>query len=421
MKKRRDSLARQKAPGAAAFRHERMLDEAARELNSNGVSLSSLGDIASRMGVSRATLYQYVADREDLVFQCYRRACEVMARHLGEAIRLGGDATHVLSIFVERMLDPTQPEIAARAEVAVLSPSRHETIQGLYDAITTRLVTVLESGAQAGVLRPCDATVTATAIISLVTWAPLSKYWSQASHGFAPDRFTKALIATLLDGLARDRSVAPNYRRIDLTPLLTRVTGVFNRDSVLDAKRETLLAIASRLFNMKGIDSTSLEEIAGQVGATKRTLYHHLGDKQALLAACYSRAFRIFVFIMQAMTTYQGTRLEALSAAFHALSSAYLRDDLSPLAPLVGHEALSRETQAQMEPHANALATGYFGAISSGTAEGTLPTLDIEARVLLLPGAFSWLVKDTGTHSEERIEHIASEISSLLSLGLRRN
>src|SRR5215510_4933101 len=143
MKKRRDSLARQKTPGAAAYRHERMLDEAARELNARGVSLTSLGDIAQRMGVSRATLYQYVEDREDLVFQCYRRACEVMARHLGEAIRLGQDAPGILALFIERMLDPAQPEVAARAEIAVLTPSRHETIQGIYFPITTRLESVL--------------------------------------------------------------------------------------------------------------------------------------------------------------------------------------------------------------------------------------------------------------------------------------
>ena len=37
---------------------------------------------------------------------------------------------------------------------------------------------------------------------------------------------------------------------------------ITDRDAVGDAKRETLLAIASRLFNSKGIDSTSLEEIA---------------------------------------------------------------------------------------------------------------------------------------------------------------
>src|SRR4051812_46163240 len=106
MKERRASLARAKLSGATAVRQEQMLDEAAKQLNARGVSLTSLSDIAESLGVSRATLYQYVEDREDLVFQCYRRSCEVMARHLGEAIRLGNDAVAVIEIFIDRMLDP---------------------------------------------------------------------------------------------------------------------------------------------------------------------------------------------------------------------------------------------------------------------------------------------------------------------------
>ena len=420
MKKRRALLAGRESSLAAASRREQMLDAAARHLNASGVSLTSLGDIAESLGVSRAALYQYVEDREDLVFQCYRRSCEAMARHLGEAIRVGTDAADVVATFIDRMLDPAQPEIAARAEIAFLGAERHEIIQGLFDAITTRLAGVLESGAQAGVLRPCDKDVNANAIISMVAWVPLARYWAEPAKTYAAERFTTAMKATLLDGLTTDKTVPPQYRPIDLSPLLTRVGGVFDRDAMADAKRETLLAIASRLFNSKGIDSTSLEEIASHVGATKRTLYHHLGDKQTLLVSCYARSYRIFLFIMESMTAYQGSRLDALAAAFHAISTVYLRDDLAPIAPMVGHEALPAKAQADMTPHSDALIAGYFGAMNQGKSEKSLHVDDMEARVLLLPGAFSWLVKDTGTHGEARIEHIAREISALLAMGLRK-
>ncbi|MET0535462.1 MAG: TetR/AcrR family transcriptional regulator, partial [Steroidobacter sp.] len=63
-------------------RHEQVLDEAARQLNQKGVLLTSLAEIAAKLGVTRGAMYHYVADREDLVFQCYRRAAEIIARHL---------------------------------------------------------------------------------------------------------------------------------------------------------------------------------------------------------------------------------------------------------------------------------------------------------------------------------------------------
>jgi AcrR family transcriptional regulator len=69
--------------GAAKSRREQLLDQAARELNSKGISMTSLTDVADKLGFSRASLYYYVEDREDLMFQVYLRSSEIMARQLG--------------------------------------------------------------------------------------------------------------------------------------------------------------------------------------------------------------------------------------------------------------------------------------------------------------------------------------------------
>ena len=50
---------------AAKSRREQLLDQAARELNSKGISMTSLTDVADKLGFSRASLYYYVEDRED--------------------------------------------------------------------------------------------------------------------------------------------------------------------------------------------------------------------------------------------------------------------------------------------------------------------------------------------------------------------
>jgi AcrR family transcriptional regulator len=61
---------------ATKSRRDELLDEAARELNSKGISMTSLTDVADRLGFSRASLYYYVEDREDLMFQVYLRSSE---------------------------------------------------------------------------------------------------------------------------------------------------------------------------------------------------------------------------------------------------------------------------------------------------------------------------------------------------------
>src|SRR3954454_21788782 len=82
----------------------KVLEEAAKALNQRGVSQTSLAGIAQRVGVSRAALYYYFEDQQDLVFQCYRQSCELMSRTLRAAEQGGGDALSIIEAFVDGML-----------------------------------------------------------------------------------------------------------------------------------------------------------------------------------------------------------------------------------------------------------------------------------------------------------------------------
>ena len=49
--------------------------------------------------------------------------------------------------------------------------------------------------------------------------------------------------------------------------------------------RRSIMAAALDTFNARGIASTTLEHIAEAAGVTRGAIYHHFGDKQALLSA----------------------------------------------------------------------------------------------------------------------------------------
>jgi AcrR family transcriptional regulator len=400
-------------------RHDLVLDEAARQLNAKGVLLTSLAEIAAKLGVSRGAMYYYVADREDMVFQCYRRAAEVTARHLHEAGRDGGNAASVLRAFIQRMLDPNEPELAARAETAMMNTTQRDTIQGLNDALLTRLAHLLEVGQREGDLRSCDVEVNARVLLSLVTWAPLARPWAHSVGPLGPRRAIDAAVATIFEGLAAPDTKF-DFQPMDLSALLPRAVPAFDRAATMAAKREALLCEASRLFNRKGIDATSLEEIAARVGATKRTVHHHIGSKAELVQACYDRAFRIFFFIRDRCVEYPGTPLQALVTAMHALALTYPSDALTPLSPLVGYSALSTQGQARIDEYTTALGTAYRELMNRGQAEGSMSAMDIDARSLMLPGLLSWLVKDDVPTDLPRQQHIATEIANLVAIGLRR-
>lgn len=50
----------------------------------------------------------------------------------------------------------------------------------------------------------------------------------------------------------------------------------------IEKRKRTILAVATRLFITNGYEKTTLAEIGRAAGVTKRTIYDHIGDKDAL-------------------------------------------------------------------------------------------------------------------------------------------
>src|SRR5687767_5000797 len=54
--------------------------------------------------------------------------------------------------------------------------------------------------------------------------------------------------------------------------------------------RESLLQVAVEVFNQRGYDGTSMEDLAQTLGITKSAIYHHVRSKDDLLALALDRA-----------------------------------------------------------------------------------------------------------------------------------
>lgn len=57
-----------------------------------------------------------------------------------------------------------------------------------------------------------------------------------------------------------------------------------------DAKRQTILDTASRLFRTQGFDGTSVSQITAEVGGSKATIYSHFPSKEVLFVECMTAA-----------------------------------------------------------------------------------------------------------------------------------
>jgi AcrR family transcriptional regulator len=402
---------------AGKSRREQLLDQAARELNSKGISMTSLTDVADKLGFSRASLYYYVEDREDLMFQVYLRSSEIMARRLEEACQSGSGTLQVLGNFISRTLDPAEPELAALSEIGLLDQAARETVLGIFEAVVARLASLLEAGARTGRIRDCDFEIVARTIISIIHSVPLNSPLAQALR-VSRHEIIAASKDILASGWGADRNSNVNPPPIDFEPLLAQPGGLFDRGAQFDAKREKILAAASQLFNRRGVDTTSLDDIAAAVGATKRTLYHYVGDKKTILSACYARTHRIFSFIREQAAAQGGSASETLIAVLRANSISHQRDDIEPLRPSTGYDSLSADEKVLATERGRELVQAYRALCREAHNEHSMRDVNRDCLLLFMRGAGSWLAKGLLRGDDQRKAQIAAEIADLLRLGL---
>ena len=412
-------MSAQKTGSRRRAKRMQVMDEATRALNRRGISHASLSEISERVGVSRAALYYYFEDQQDLVFQCYVRSCEQMARRLSEARHQLSSAPEQVDLFVTLMLSADEPEFASLSEPAFLRQDQRNTILGLYEALRSSLAELLDNGIQRREVRPCHSELVAAAIIGLLSWVPPSVHRWDRLIRLSDREVFEELRSTILEGIAADRSAPVSYPPFSLSPLALPAVRVFDPVALGEARKEAILAAASWLFNLKGPEATSLEEIAERLGVTKKVIYNNVGDKQTLMTECFRRAIRIYLDIGKRMEAYEGPRVDAISASAHVLAEASLREDIAPFRPFTGLEARPPEEQEELNASVKSLSEIYQASYNQGIAEKSIRESNARAVLECLPGLVEWLPQWFDAFDEDDRARAPREMAELFRLGLR--
>jgi AcrR family transcriptional regulator len=75
---------------------------------------------------------------------------------------------------------------------------------------------------------------------------------------------------------------------------------------------ESVTDAAVRVFNRRGYEAASMEDVARETGLTKSSLYYHVSGKEELLARALERAFGRLLGILEEPGAKAGTPLERL-------------------------------------------------------------------------------------------------------------
>ena len=397
-----------------------VLSCAAKLFNTKGARSTTLSDVASRLGLTKTSLYYYVATKEDLIYQCYEANIRQAHAQLDRAEQAEGSAVDCLMTFLEsqiattlRSLDGEGDYFAAPLEVAALKPEHRDTLEEEYRRLLRRLIVLLNKGIDAGHIRACNPVVTMRAIVGALDW---SFYWlyemprEEANKviGVLRDLFTHGLFSSSKPALAGNAPVGKTLAPDD---------EAFDRETQNRLKQEAFLKAGTRCFNQKGFSGTSLDEIAEQLQVSKGAFYYHFANKEALLTQCFDYTLDQLERVVAGIEQMEAGPTERLETACRQIFALQNTDQ----GPLVHFNAITALPPAVRQRLLARLATVHSTLetyIEQGISASQFRNIQPGIVIQLLTGALNAAMDLDAWQTVEDIDQSAGDYFSVFFYGL---
>jgi AcrR family transcriptional regulator len=181
---------------------------------------------------------------------------------------------------------------------------------------------------------------------------------------------------------------------------------------------ESLLAVAVRLFNERGYDGTSMEDLSRKLGITKSAIYHHVPSKEELLRLAVNRALDGLFAEVDRLDAVDGRAIDRLEHLVRG-SVVVLAGQLPFVTLLLrvrGNTKVEREALARRREFDHLVAD----LVAKAAAEGDLRSaIDPAVAARLLFGMVNSLVEWYRPRGAAAAEDLADTVVTVAFDGLR--
>jgi AcrR family transcriptional regulator len=393
-------------------RQDQILSTAAKMFNEAGVGAVGLSDVAKQMGLSRASFYHYVADRDDLIFRCFQKSHEADTERLDRAERARPGLPQVLRYMQESLAEQTKLT-AIVTDTGLLSQGPRDLIEKARRRNFERIASMVGEGVRLGNIRPCDEQLLGRVLPSMVAFYHMSGRWIDASRNLEN---AASVIDFVAHGTATDREAAFEFRHgVDS---FSRV-GIAGLDSlsIADIRIEQLLMTGSKLINTHGADNFSLDDIVAALGVTRGTFYHYFSDKSDFVRKCLERGYDLYAAFIDYADLHGQTGLEKSLILSHLNIQAQV-GPLQPVAAWMGFEVLTPALRSRFTDRLRKLLARSDTFAEEGIADGSRRSGDFRATNVARAGSFLWIPKWIHEIDNPSPHRVANEIVSFFQRGL---
>lgn len=182
---------------------------------------------------------------------------------------------------------------------------------------------------------------------------------------------------------------------------------------------ESLLAVVVGVFNERGYEATSMEDLARKLGITKSAIYHHVPSKDELLRIAVDRALNGLFEIAAEATAMPGPAIDRLE--FLVRGSVHVLVERLPFVTLLlrirGNTKIERQALARRRDFDQLVSA----LVAQAEAEGDVrPDVDPAVTSRLLFGLINSLVEWYRPRGGMNADALADAVCKIAFDGLRQ-
>lgn len=178
-----------------------VLQAAAQAFTETGYHATSLDDIARRLNVTKPTIYYYVKNKEEILFECVRIGLQMMDDASNRVMGSGGSVYDELIEVMYAYAEIVTMDFGMcliRVGEEPLNPESRKVLRELKRRIDHKFRNLIVRGIEAGEIAPCDAKMAAFALSGALSWIGR---WYSPGGPLSAREIADQHIALILNGL----------------------------------------------------------------------------------------------------------------------------------------------------------------------------------------------------------------------------
>lgn len=182
-------------------KREAVLVTAAALFAEKGFHGTSLDEVAARLGVTKPTIYQYVASKDEILFACVQHGLDRLRQAVDQVPaghRSGRDRLRAAMHDYAMVMTEDYCRCVSRVADSELGPDSRARFRHLKREIDLMLRDLVQAGIGDGSLRPGDPRIITFTLTGALNWIGR---WYEPGGSMTPEHIAGHLVRTLLQGI----------------------------------------------------------------------------------------------------------------------------------------------------------------------------------------------------------------------------